>query len=73
MATHQRDLEVLARFGELAAPINQLVYDLRQAGLHGLASLAMEGEFDATKEEGEEWFKKEGAELLTKDIGKGKP
>lgn len=39
----------------LPAPIIQLVIDSRLAGLHGIATRAIDGEFDATKEESDEW------------------
>ena len=49
---------------ESATPIYDLVSDLRRAHLPELMGRAMDGEFDATKEEAEAWFKKEGARLL---------
>jgi hypothetical protein len=48
----------------LATAIIQLVTDLRVAGLDKLAQRAIDGEFDGTKEEGEEWFNKEGKTLI---------
>ena len=41
-----------------ATPINDLVRDCRKAGLNDLASRAMNGNFDGTKEEGEAWFER---------------
>ena len=41
-------------------PIVNLVRDLQFVGLHDLAMRVMGGEFDATKEEAEAWFEREG-------------
>ena len=46
-------------------PINDLVRELLQAGLDSIAKRAMSGEFDATKEEADAWFKREGKDLLS--------
>ena len=42
---------------ESATPCVDLVRDLEKAGLHNLARRAMNGEFDATKEESDSWAK----------------
>ena len=47
-----------------ATPIVDLVRDLKQAGIDWLAERAMNGDFDATKEEAEAWFEREGKDLL---------
>jgi hypothetical protein len=39
----------------IATPIVALVNDLRNAGLKDMAKLAMDGEWDSTDEEAEEW------------------
>lgn len=44
----------------LTFPCQQLVLDLHKLGLKELASRAVNGEFDATKEESDEWYEKEG-------------
>jgi hypothetical protein len=48
----------------LATPIIQLVGDLQAKGRHDLAQRVMNGEFDSTKEEAQEWFEREGHKLL---------
>jgi hypothetical protein len=48
----------------LSMPIHQLVNDLNARGALDLAQRAMNGAFDATKEEAEEWFKKKGKNLI---------
>lgn len=45
---------------ESATPIMDLVRDLRRIGAHGLVQQAMNGEFDATKEEAAAWHASEG-------------
>lgn len=50
----------------LATPIIQLVRDLQAAKQHALAQRAVNGEFDATLEEAEEWYDREGRELWKK-------
>ena len=42
----------------IAAPITRLIFDLRAAGKYNLATRAMNGEWDGTREEGERWFEK---------------
>ena len=66
-------METKARYGyyddfksPLETPIVQLVRDLQAAGKDALAKRAMDGEFDATKEESEAWFAREGKNLLKK-------
>ncbi len=48
----------------IATPIAALVFDCREAGLNDLAARAMDGDFDATKEEAEAWYQREGKELF---------
>ena len=59
-------LEILAEHdayhdfkSESATPCVDLVRDLQKAGLEALAKRAMNGEFDATKEESDAWAKAE--------------
>ena len=47
-----------------ATPIVDLVHDCHHAGLTDIADRAMNGDFDATKEESEAWFEREGKGLL---------
>jgi len=49
----------------LDTPCIQLVNDLRGLGLEALARRAMNGEFDATKEESDAWWEREGQQLAT--------
>lgn len=49
---------------DLANPISQLVADCFKLKLEDMAHRAMNGDFDATKEESEAWFQKEGKDLL---------
>ncbi len=65
------DMERKVRAGEYddyespnATPIINLVSELRQTGRNDLAQRAMNGEWDGTKEEADEWFEKEGRSLL---------
>jgi hypothetical protein len=46
-------------------PISDLVRDCERAGLMDLAKRAMNGEFDGTDEEAEEWFQREGKDLIS--------
>lgn len=48
----------------IATPITALVADCRAAGLNDLAARAMRGDFDATPEESEAWYQREGKDLL---------
>lgn len=55
----------------LATPCIQLATDLLAAGTPAAIALHerhMNGEFDASKEEGEEWFQREGKHHLMSDI-----
>lgn len=45
-------------------PIMTLVQDCRCAGLETIAQRAIGGEFDATNEESEAWFQREGKDLF---------
>lgn len=47
-------------------PIHDLVSECRKVGLHGIAKRAIEGEFDATKPESDEWMRSDdGQRALT--------
>jgi hypothetical protein len=48
----------------LATPCIQLVNDARRHGLADIAQRAINGEFDATKEESDEWYETEGRKLV---------
>jgi hypothetical protein len=48
-----------------ATPIVRLVNELHKAGFRDLAARAIKGEFDATKEEAEAWYQREGKNLLS--------
>ena len=48
----------------IATPIQSLVVDLRAAGLTDLAARAMDGDFDATQEEAEAWYQREGKDIF---------
>lgn len=55
----------------LATPCIQLAEDLRKAGTPAALALLerhMNGDFDASKEESEEWWKSEGKHALMSDI-----
>jgi hypothetical protein len=41
-------------------PIMDLVSDLQKLGLHDLAQRAMDGEFDASQQEADDWAKNNG-------------
>lgn len=47
-----------------ATPIMDLVRDASKHGLTVIAGRAMNGEFDATREEARAWFNKEGKDLI---------
>jgi hypothetical protein len=49
---------------ELDTPALQLIHDLNAAKAFDLARRAMHGEFDATREEGQAWFDREGHKLI---------
>lgn len=66
------DLEEKARRGDYddfesssATPICDLVNDLNRRGQFKLSERAMNGEFDATKEEADAWYEREGKNLLS--------
>lgn len=66
------EMEKAARAGryddfesESATPIADLMRDLSAAGNHKLANRAMNGEFDATKEEADAWYQREGKDLIS--------
>ena len=48
----------------IATPQLVLIGDLYQAGHPDMIRRVMAGEFEATKEEGKAWFKREGRQLL---------
>ena len=48
----------------LATPIHQLVEDLLAVGATQLVNRTKAGEFDATKEEADAWFEREGRHLM---------
>lgn len=55
----------------LATPCIQLAADLARAGTPAALALRerhLNGEFDASREEGEEWFKNHGKHALMSDI-----
>jgi hypothetical protein len=49
---------------ESTTPILDLMRDLKKIGALGLATRALKGEFDATKEEADAWYEKEGRHVL---------
>jgi hypothetical protein len=49
----------------LPTPLSQLVTDCRKAGLVDVALHAMRGDFDASPEEAEAWYQREGKQLLS--------
>lgn len=51
---------------ESSTPCHDLVNALRAAGREDLAQRAMNGEWDGSPEEADEWFQREGKDLLTK-------
>lgn len=53
----------------LATPCIQLVEDLGKIKAHELIELAKNGEFDATIEESDEWYKREGRALVLEVTG----
>lgn len=48
----------------LPMPINELINNCMHYGLKNLAARAMNGEFDSTKEEADDWFQREGKNLI---------
>lgn len=59
--------------GELATPLIQLVADLRQAGWPEMAQRVINGDFDASKEEADAWFAREGRAFLMEFTKPDKP
>lgn len=53
----------------LAMPLHQLVLDLQAVGHPEMIRRVIDGEFDATLEEGDEWFRREGHTLLFDEKG----
>lgn len=53
----------------LATPCIQLVADLRALGLEELAKRAIDGDFDATKEESDEWAQSEAGRATIREAG----
>lgn len=49
-----------------ATPILRLIQDCLENGINEIAERAKNGEYDATKEESDRWFKKEGYRYLGK-------
>lgn len=49
---------------ESATPINELIRDASKHGLSTIVGRAMNGDFDATREEARAWFNKEGKNLI---------
>jgi hypothetical protein len=57
-----------------ATPIVLLVQDAQAIGLKDIVDRAIDGEFDATKEEGDEWMQSpEGQEVLQSFLGPIQP
>jgi hypothetical protein len=52
---------------EHTTPIYDLVQDLRAAGREDLARRAIDGEWDASREEAEAWFQREGRHLVPEE------
>lgn len=57
--------------GESHSPITDLVMRLRREGLSELAERAVDGEFDATHEEAEEWARSPGGVAALAMLQKG--
>ena len=53
---------------ELAMPIMQLVEDCRKHNLSRIAKRAKDGEFDATREEADEWAASEEGQQTIRDL-----
>lgn len=58
-------------FSESATPIADLVRALQRAGFPALAQRAMNGEFDATREESDEWAKSDEGRLTFAELTGG--
>jgi len=55
-----------------ATPINDLIAVCHKYGLNEIAQKAMEGEFDATQEEADEWTKSDEYKEIISRLAKGK-
>lgn len=55
---------------ELDTPIVQLVRDCQICALKEFEKRVKDGEFDASKEESDAWFEREGKHLFKKENGK---
>jgi hypothetical protein len=53
----------------LAMPLHQLVVDARQHKLEDIAKRAIAGEFDGTKEEGDEWAASPEGQAIISELG----
>jgi hypothetical protein len=53
----------------LPTPCIQLIKDLTEIGATSLVEMAKDGEFDATEEESNEWYKREGRALALEVTG----
>lgn len=51
-----------------ACPITELYRLCRQWGLHGLADRVANGDFDATKDESDEWMKSASGQELAREL-----
>jgi len=51
-----------------ATPINDLINDALSAGLGVIVAGALRGDYDATREEWDEWFKREGHNFALKVV-----
>lgn len=56
----------------LAMPIHELVNDARRYNLTRIAKRAMNGDFDATKEEPDEWARSEEGRQTIRDLMEGR-
>jgi len=57
-------------YGEMhACPITQLYSELTSAGFTKFAARVADCEFDATKEESDEWARSESGQRIAKEIG----
>ena len=51
-----------------ACPITELHRLCRQYGLHGIAGRVANGDFDATKDESDEWMKSQSGQDIAKEL-----
>jgi hypothetical protein len=56
---------------DLACPIYRLVADLKKEGHEELAQRAMNGEFDGTREEADEWARSPEGQQVFRDLVEG--